>query len=908
MATLASLTGDYSNAAWTKNAGFAANATDSKRLDITISGSTNLCDTPSNYDLTASSFTWKNQWIPPYNSTDLAQSQLSLEFRDNGTSGTGYRILRSATTGAWQFQKAGTIVGSTWTDLNARANPFWRIREASGTTYFEYSADGSSWAEPDGTQHTANYSTITAIKPRWQPSAVADAGRWSVQQTNGAAAPTISNDPTIFYMQSTVTAANAAVDADPAAPTVATGDLSLLIVQIKASLIAVAPTITTPSGWTLIGTVTNNGTLAAGGDTGSNTIGMYYRTDSGYSAPNIQSVNADSMSSAIVVFRSSKVAAGGSWDVANSTTGSDTTSGANISITGGGSIGVSAGDMVLAVASASGDAGAPSALTIGGMSGATLMQDNTPIARDVSTGLDSCEIITYNYVISGSSTSAPTFTYTNASSTTAHGMFLRIRDVAGSSVQTISVTAATETDAAIAVTPVKVIRKAVTAATETDTVLSVSAKKIVHVVAVTETDTLQNVTPVKLIRKAVTAATEADAAQTVSPVKHQYVSVAAASESNAAQSVTPRLIVHVIPALPPSLPPLFDTQSDFAMDVAPHKTAQVVGVTETDAAQAVTPVKPIFVVVAAATESDTAQTVAPSKTVVVTGVVESDAAQSVAPRVTVHVTAASESDAAQTVLPVKRQYVTVDAATETDAVGAIVPYKTATIGTATESDSSVAVTVKLGNDQSVSIDSVFEVDTAQTVVPVKPVSLEVTSTSETDTAQTITPRLVVQVQTVQEADSAGSVAPRKIAHVSAATEADASQSVTPVKPIVVTMGSAVETDTARTITPVKPQIVSIGTVFEVDTALLALPVKTQYVTVGTATDTSISIAITPRKHTPVGVVLETDVAQPVRARISTPTHNVGHVSIKTGRTSVTASGRTGVVVGTPGRTGVTVHR
>jgi hypothetical protein len=73
----------------------------------------------------------------------------------------------------------------------------------------------------------------------------------------------------------------AAVGVDAVNPSTGAGlvatDLSLMTVNIKASTAGVAPTITTPTNWTLIGAVTNNGTLVAATDAGSNTIGLYYR-------------------------------------------------------------------------------------------------------------------------------------------------------------------------------------------------------------------------------------------------------------------------------------------------------------------------------------------------------------------------------------------------------------------------------------------------------------------------------------------------------------------------------------------------------------------------------------------------------------------------------------------------------
>lgn len=434
MALLSTLTGNFSSSpAWSLGTGFSADTVDPTRLHMNTASTTGFTDTgtPSTYDMTNDTVSWKQQFFPTNNSggNGAAASTVSVEFRNASTAGTGYRILRTQA-GVWEFQKAAVRVGSTWTDLTARYNPWQRLRVASGTTFFEHSADGVTWAQPSGDQNTANYSPITSIDPRFQPSAVDDAGHIAWQEWAGTAPPAIPNDPTIFFMQATSTVSTATIPVTASAPTVVAGELSLLFVGGKGASAGVAPTITTPSGWTIIGTVTNNGTLVSGTDTGSNTIGVYYRTDSGYGSPLITSSGFNSTSAHIIVLRSTKVAAGGSWDVSQFTTGSDTASGANLAITGAAGIAASAGDMILSLISVSGDVGSPSAFLTGGMSGATLLQDTTPVNLGVTTGADSRQIATYTYVTAGSSSSAPTYALTNSQSTTAHGMFLRVRDVA----------------------------------------------------------------------------------------------------------------------------------------------------------------------------------------------------------------------------------------------------------------------------------------------------------------------------------------------------------------------------------------------------------------------------------------------------------------------------------------------
>lgn len=427
---ISTLSGDFSSTHWAIGSGCAADTADSRRLNLFASGSSASTDTATaGWDLTASSFRWKNHFIPPSTLLTGPAADLSVEIKDNGVNNTGYTITRTAA-GLWQFFKGGSAVGSTFTDLSVRQNPWMRIREASGTTYMEYSPDGlTGWAQPTSNQNTTNYSSITNLKIRIRVSGVEDAGEWSIQEVNGTPSPTISNDPTVFYMQGSVTASNAALNTSPTAPTVSSGHLSLLVVSMKSSTAGVAPTSSTPSGWTILCPLEGNGTLVAGSETGSNWIIVYKREDSGYGNPTISTTGVDSMASAILVFHSSKVTAGGSWDLTEKTKGSDTASGANVSITGDAGIGAAAGDLILSVIGTSGDSGVSSAFTLAGMSGATLLQNNTPINRTVTTGTDSRTVTVYNYVIAGSSSSAPTFAYTNSSATTSHGVFIRLRDV-----------------------------------------------------------------------------------------------------------------------------------------------------------------------------------------------------------------------------------------------------------------------------------------------------------------------------------------------------------------------------------------------------------------------------------------------------------------------------------------------
>lgn len=201
-------------------------------------------------------------------------------------------------------------------------------------------------------------------------------------------------------------------------------DISILTVEIKATTAGTAPTITTPSGWTLIGTVTNNGTLVAGIDTGSNTVGMYYIVGT-YTAPTITTTGANAMGAGIVAFQTST---GGTWDVSSTTTGSDTSSGTNASITGAANISAATGDWVIAGVGISGDIGAVTAETLTA-TGATIGTRANRINLGVTTNNDSRLLVTDWPVTAGTSSAAPVYTYSNTSVSTSHARFVRLREV-----------------------------------------------------------------------------------------------------------------------------------------------------------------------------------------------------------------------------------------------------------------------------------------------------------------------------------------------------------------------------------------------------------------------------------------------------------------------------------------------
>jgi hypothetical protein len=233
-----------------------------------------------------------------------------------------------------------------------------------------------------------------------------------------------------FINATTTTAAGAVTGVTVAEPASLTASsLSIHVVEIKASTAGTAPTITTPTGWTIIGTVTNNGTLVAGTDTGSNTIGVYYRIGSGYGNTTITTTGANSMGAGI----SSYATTLGDWNTTTlttlTTTGSDTTSAANGAITGGATIAFTTDDWVLSAVGLSGDIGAVSTETLAA-TGATVGTRANRHDLGVTQGLDSRLVVSTWPITAGPASAALSYTYTNASVTTSHARFITLRDQA----------------------------------------------------------------------------------------------------------------------------------------------------------------------------------------------------------------------------------------------------------------------------------------------------------------------------------------------------------------------------------------------------------------------------------------------------------------------------------------------
>jgi hypothetical protein len=198
------------------------------------------------------------------------------------------------------------------------------------------------------------------------------------------------------------------------------GDLSVLFVAGK----PFDTTITTPTGWVLLGLVTN-GSTAAGTDTGSTFVACFVKEGAAVGAiPTLSMGSANSISAQINTYSK---AATEVWDYSLFTSGSDTSSGTGFSATGAAGLNVAAGDWVLACHNTMTDAGTISALGISGMAGATLGTVTTRANVIQSTGLDSHFYNLDVPITAGSSNAAPVTTHTTTGADTGTAFFLRLR-------------------------------------------------------------------------------------------------------------------------------------------------------------------------------------------------------------------------------------------------------------------------------------------------------------------------------------------------------------------------------------------------------------------------------------------------------------------------------------------------
>jgi len=226
----------------------------------------------------------------------------------------------------------------------------------------------------------------------------------------------------------------------PAYPTpLAAGDLLVLIIGMKPST-ANGGTVTTPTGWTPIASLTGAGgygtTLAA--DTGNTNLFTYYHVSDGTETGTLTVTIGTNNISWAQIYRISKTLA--AWDVAGAT-GSDTTGDATVSIAFGSNPGVTAGDFILGAMCIPTDVTTPAqfsaeAFTQTGVTFGAATEISEP---DSTTGNQIGGFVVRAAVTAGTGSANPTMTATAAGTVTnvrGPGVFIRIREVNASTINT----------------------------------------------------------------------------------------------------------------------------------------------------------------------------------------------------------------------------------------------------------------------------------------------------------------------------------------------------------------------------------------------------------------------------------------------------------------------------------------
>ncbi|MHB8845672.1 MAG: CxxxxCH/CxxCH domain c-type cytochrome [Nitrospirota bacterium] len=204
-------------------------------------------------------------------------------------------------------------------------------------------------------------------------------------------------------------------------------DLLVLVVGMKPTTINNG-TVTTPTGWTAL-TLIRSTTGTQGGDTGGTNLFTFYRVAAGTETGTLSVTTASANVAWAQMYRFTDNTA---WSVANAT-GTDTTTGAAVSITFSSDPGVQQGDYILGAMCIPTDVTTPAqfsaqAFSQTGITFGTVTEISEP---DSSTGNDIGGFVVQAPVASGTATGSPTMTATAGGTTTnvqGPGVFVRIRE------------------------------------------------------------------------------------------------------------------------------------------------------------------------------------------------------------------------------------------------------------------------------------------------------------------------------------------------------------------------------------------------------------------------------------------------------------------------------------------------
>lgn len=236
-------------------------------------------------------------------------------------------------------------------------------------------------------------------------------------------------------------------------PSISIGNLMVLIIGMKPST-ANSGSVTTPDGWTPITSLVGAGGYGAtlGADTGNTNIFAFYKVVIGETTGGTVNVTVANNNVCWAKIMSYSSAVGTGFDLAG-TTGSDTAAG-NVSIAFGANPGVTNGDHILAAMCIPTDVTTPAqfsaqAITQTGMTFAAITEVEE---QDSGNGNDIGGFIVRTNATAGTASAAPSMTATAGGTTTnvrGPGIFIRIREVAGTTTASVGVETITLTDQAV---------------------------------------------------------------------------------------------------------------------------------------------------------------------------------------------------------------------------------------------------------------------------------------------------------------------------------------------------------------------------------------------------------------------------------------------------------------------------
>lgn len=199
-------------------------------------------------------------------------------------------------------------------------------------------------------------------------------------------------------------------------------DISFLVVTVKAYSTDV---IVDPDGWAPLVNVVNGSTVS-GADTGSVRVRVYTRLGT-YGTTSVSLTATPTIAQGVTVAYTKS--GGDAWLTPFYGSGFDATDGANYSATGNATTGITTNNWALVFTGIDSDAGTLSALTIA-ETGAVIGASNTRVNTSTTTGDDSRIVVADAACTSGTGVAAPTFVFTNASSTSGSTGFIRLSVVA----------------------------------------------------------------------------------------------------------------------------------------------------------------------------------------------------------------------------------------------------------------------------------------------------------------------------------------------------------------------------------------------------------------------------------------------------------------------------------------------